>query len=427
MVFVLDQKKQPLMPCTPKRARLLLARGRAVVHRVQPFVIRLKDRRVEDSVLQPIALKIDPGSKSTGMALARVEATEAGEMHEALFLCEVQHRGHTVHAKKVTQAHARRRRRSANLRHRAPRFAHRKIPAGWLPPSLLSRVGNVVTWTGRLMRWSPVTRLEVERVRFDTQWLQNPEIDGVQYQHGELAGWEVRTYLLIKYAYRCVYCGKTDVPFELDHLQPRSRGGSNRVSNLALSCHECNQAKGKQTAAEFGHPQVEARAKTPLKDVAAVNATRYKLVEALRVFGCPIGLWTGGRTRWNRARLGVQKTHALDALCVGELAGVQGCTRKTLTIRATGRGQHCRTNFTKHGFPHSYLRRQKHVRGFKTGDRVRAVVPASLTTGGTHVGRVQVRSSGSFDIQTRERKVAGVNAKYCCLLQRADGYAYAIT
>jgi hypothetical protein len=167
MVFVLDQKKQPLMPCTPKRARLLLARGRAVVHRVQPFVIRLKDRRVEDSVLEPIALKIDPGSKSTGMALARVEATQAGQMHDALFLCEVQHRGHTVHAKKVTQAHARRRRRSANLRHRAPRFAHRKIPRGWLPPSLLSRVGNVVTWTGRLMRWSPVTRLEVERVRFD--------------------------------------------------------------------------------------------------------------------------------------------------------------------------------------------------------------------------------------------------------------------
>ena len=63
MVFVLDQKKRPLMPCTPKRARLLLARGRAVVHRVQPFIIRLKDRRVEDSLLQPIALKIDPGSQ----------------------------------------------------------------------------------------------------------------------------------------------------------------------------------------------------------------------------------------------------------------------------------------------------------------------------------------------------------------------------
>src|SRR6266704_2987351 len=44
MVFVLDRHKHPLMPCSPKRARLLLTRGRAVVHRLKPFVIRLKDR-----------------------------------------------------------------------------------------------------------------------------------------------------------------------------------------------------------------------------------------------------------------------------------------------------------------------------------------------------------------------------------------------
>ncbi len=366
MVFVLDQKKRPLKRCTPKRARLLLARGRAVIHRVQPFVIRLKDRRVEDCVLQPIALKVDPGSKTTGMALARVEATEEGEMHHALFLSEVQHRGQMVHDKKVTQANARRRRRSTNLRHRAPRFDNRLIREGWLPPSILSRVGNVLTWVRRLIRWSPVTRLAVERVRFDTQLLQNPEIDGVQYQQGELAGWEVRAYLLVKYAYRCAYCSKINVPFEIDHLQSRSRGGSNRVSNLALACHACNQAKGNQTAYEFGHPEVEARAKAPLKDAAATNATRYKLVEALRVFGLPLGIWTGGRTRWNRARFAVEKTHALDALCVGEFAGVQARALKTLTIVATGRGQHCRTNFTKYGFSSSYLTRKKQVRGFKT-------------------------------------------------------------
>jgi 5-methylcytosine-specific restriction endonuclease McrA len=156
-----------------------------------------------------------------------------------------------VHDKKVTQANARRRRRSANLRHRAPRYDNRNIPQGWLPPSILSRVGNVVTWTDRLIRWSPVSRLEVERVRFDTQLLQNQEIDGVQYQHGELAGWEVRAYLLIKSEYRCAYRGKTNVPFEIDHIQPRSRGGSNRVANLALSCHECNQAKGNQAASPW--------------------------------------------------------------------------------------------------------------------------------------------------------------------------------
>src|SRR6266702_8314917 len=328
MVFVLDRHKQPLMPCTPKRARLLLARGRAVVHRIKPFVIRLRDRCVEDSVLQESVLKIDPGSRTSGMTLVRAEETSEGEVHHALFCSEVQHRGEAVHRGKQTQSQARRRRRSANLRHRAPRFDNRAVAKGWLPPSLLSRVGNILTWTRRYGRWVPIRRIEVEQVRFDTQLLANPEIEGVQYQHGELAGWEVRAYLLIKYAYRCAYCGKTNAPFELDHLHPGSRGGSNRVSNLALTCHECNQTKGNQTASEFGHPEVEAGAKTPLTDSAAVNATRYKLVEALRVFGLPVGGWTGGRTRWNRARFGVEKTHALDALCVGELAGVQAGTLK---------------------------------------------------------------------------------------------------
>lgn len=427
MVFVLDQKKHPLMPCTPKRARLLLARGRAVVHRVQPFIIRLKDRRVEDSVLQPLALKVDPGSKTTGVALARVEQTEAGAIHHAVFLAEVSHRGQQVHKHKVIQKNARRRRRCANLRYRVPRFDNRRIPVGWLPPSLRSRIGNIVNWTGRLVRWSPANRIEVERVRFDTQLLQDPEISGIQYQQGERAGWEARAYVLLKYGYRCAYCGKTGCPFELDHILPRSRGGSNRIANLALCCHDCNAAKGSQTAAEFGHPEVEERAKRPLRDAAAVNATRFKLVKALRVFGLPIGTWTGGRTRWNRARFGVEKTHALDALCVGDLAGVRPGKLKTLAITATGRGEHCRTNWTKQGFPRSYKMRQKRVRGFKTGDSVRAVVPAKLKTAGIHVGRVQVRKSGSFAITTRDRDIDGISARYVHLVQRADGYEYAVT
>ena len=174
MVFVLDKKKHPLMPCKPKRARLLLKCGRAVVHRVQPFVIRLKDRRVENAVLQPLALKVDPGSKTTGIALARVEETQEGAIHHAVFLCEVGHRGERVHEHKVTQRNARRRRRCANLRYRAPRFDNRGLAVGWLPPSLLSRVGNTISWTHRLTRWSPASRIEVERVRIRHPTLAEP-------------------------------------------------------------------------------------------------------------------------------------------------------------------------------------------------------------------------------------------------------------
>jgi hypothetical protein len=213
---------------------------------------------------------------------------------------------------------------------------------------------------------------------------------------------------------------KRDVPFEIDHIRPRSRGGSNRVSNLALACHVCNTSKGNQTAHEFGHAEVEGTARRPLRDAAAVNATRFALVEALRRFGLPVGTWTGGRTRWNRARLGIEKTHATDALCVGAIAGVKLGRLKTLRIKATGRGEHCRTNWTEEGFPRGYKLRQKQVRGFKSGDLVRAEVPGPLKTAGMHLGRVAVRASGWF----RVGRVDGINARYCVLVQRADGYEY---
>ncbi len=427
MVLVVDRHKKPLMPCTPKRARLLLARGRAVVHRVQPFVIRLKDRCAQESGLQQVALKIDPGAKTSGITLARVEEREEGEVHHALILSEVRHRGEQVHRHKVKAAQARRRRRSANLRYRPARFLNRRRRAGWLPTSLLSRVHNVLTWTARLSRWAPLSRIEVEGVRFDTQLLQNPEITGVAYQQGTLAGWEARAYLLLKYKYCCAYCGKCDVPLEIEHIRPNSRGGSDRISNLCLACHQCNQAKGNKTAAEWGHPEVEQQAQAPLKDAAAVNATRFRLVEALRVFGLPIATWSGGLTRFNRAHFGIEKTHALDALCVGELFGVVKGSLKTLSIQAMGRGDHCRTLWTDTGFPRGYKMRQKMVAGFATGDRVEAIVPARLKTAGIHVGRVAVRSSRSFSIRTRQGKVDGINAGYCRVVQRGDGYEYAFT
>ena len=247
------------------------------------------------------------------------------------------------------------------------------------------------------------------------------------YQRGELFGWEVRSYLLEKYHRQCVYCGATNCPFEIDHVLPRSRGGSHRVSNLVLSCRACNQAKGNQTAAEFGHAKVEQRAKQPLKDAAAVNTTRYALVEHLGRLGLPIGTWSGGRTRWNRDRFGVVKDHAKDALCVGDLTRVSFGSMRTIQVKATGRGRYGRTLVDGSGFPRGYLMQHKRVQGFQSGDLVCAEVPEfsrnrPLKNHGIHRGRLAVRETGSF----RVASVDGINAKYCRVLQRADGYEYSL-
>jgi 5-methylcytosine-specific restriction endonuclease McrA len=414
------------MPCSEKRARLLLQRGRAVIHRQVPLVIRLKDRRREQGTLQQVVLKLDPGSQTTGIALAREGPTEDGLYHHAQFLAELSHRGEVVHRQMQQRAAYRRRRRSANLRHRAPRFDNRKRAEGWLPPSIESRLATTMSQVKRLLRWCPVSRIIVERVRFDTQQLENPEIQGIEYQQGTLFGMEVRDYLLAKWNHQCAYCDAREVPLEIDHLVARARGGSDRVSNLVIACHTCNQAKADQSVREFliDRPErfarILAQTKQPLKDAATMNATRYALVERLHALGLPIETSSGGRTKWNRSRFGIAKSHALDALCVGEMAGVTVGKLRILQIRAMGRGSYQRTNVDASGFLRGFLPRQKQMRGFQTGDLVRAVVPGHLKTAGVHVGRVAVRMSGSFRVGT----VDGINARYCRVVQRQDGYMY---
>ena len=433
-VFVLDKQKRPLMPCTEKRARLLLERGRAVVVRLAPFTIRLKDRI--GGALQPLRLKLDPGSRVTGLALVRESETcdaDTGaveRLEHGLWFGELVHRGQAIREALTRRRHYRRARRSRKTRYRAPRFLNRTRREGWLPPSLQHRLDTTLNWVARLRRLAPITALSQELVRFDTQALQNPEISGVEYQQGELAGYEVREYLLEKWNRRCAYCGATHVPLEIEHIVPRARGGSDRVSNLTLACRACNQRKANQSIEDFlkRQPallhQIQAQAQAPLQDAAAVNATRWALLNALKTTGLLVETGSGGRTKFNRTRLNLPKTHALDAACVGAVDQVRDWNRPVLAIRATGRGTYSRTRLDRFGFPRGYLIREKRVHGFQTGDWVRAEVPAGKRAG-VHVGRVAVRRTGAFNIQTQDATVQGISYRHCRVLQRADGYGYA--
>jgi len=423
------------MPCTEKRARLLLDRGRARVHRVTPFTIRLVDRLQEDSVLQPLRIKLDPGSKTTGIALVRdgqsVDA-QTGEVQKTahvLSLIELAHRGRQI-SETLTARRQMRRRRRSQLRHRAPRFDNRGNKGkGWLAPSLQHRVDTTLAWVKRIEGLAPITAISCELVRFDMQALENPEIEGAQYQQGTLAGYEVREYLLEKWDHTCAYCGAKEVPLQIEHIHPKAKGGSNRVSNLTLACEPCNKKKATLPIEVFLAKQperlkhIQAQAKRPLKDAAAVNSTRWALVNALKEQGLPVETASGGQTKFNRHQLGVPKSHALDAACVGNVLGITDWQKPTLCVRATGRGSYQRTRLDKFGCVRGYLTRSKSVHGFQTGDMVKAVVTKGKKTG-SYSGRVAVRATGSFNIQTSHGLVQGVHSRYCTIVQRGDGYGY---
>ncbi len=426
-VFVLDTKKQPLEPCTPGMARSLLKAGKAAVFRQYPFTIILK-KEVKENV-QPCQLKLDPGAKITGVAIL--------QDNKLIWAAELTHRGQQIKNDLESRRSLRHGRRGRKTRYRQPRFLNRKREKGWLAPSLEHRVLTTITWVNRLIKLCPIDSIATELVRFDTQKMQNPEISGTEYQQGTLYQYEVREYLLEKFNRICAYCGAKDTPLEVEHIQPKSKGGSNRVSNLTIACVPCNQAKSNLDIREFLSDKpsllkrILAQAKAPLKDAAVVNATRWKLFNSLKETGISVTTGTGGQTKFNRTQQKLEKRHFFDAACVGETPQLKILTNQPLLIKCTGYGKRQVIHVDKYGFPRRNKALQlvrksalvKQVQGFQTGDIVRAVVIKGKKIG-SYLGKVAVRSSGSFNIKTVNKTVQGINHKYCKQVHCKDGYVY---
>ena len=418
-VFVLDTKLNPLQPCKSSKARYLLNAGKAAVYRQYPFTIILKK---EVGAVTPIAqIKIDPGSKTTGLALL------IGS--NVIFAAELTHRGQVIKNSLESRLAIRRGRRSRHTRYRPARFLNRTRPQGWLAPSLQHRVETTLTWVRKFIRFAPVASIAQELVRFDLQQLEKPEISGIEYQQGELLGYEVREYLLNKWERKCTYCKAENIPLQVEHIHPKAKGGSNRISNLCLACEKCNLKKGTTDISDFlaKKPdllkQILAQVKRPLKDASAVNSTRLALLQRLKDTGLLVVTGSGGQTKFNRSRLELAKTHWLDAACVGEVEQLNVLTNQPLLIKATGHGtrQMCRTD--KYGFPTRYVPRDKFVKGFQTGDICKAIVSTGKKIG-EYVGRIAVRTTGSFNISDRSGLIQGLNYKNFLITHKKDGYSY---
>ncbi len=276
-----------------------------MVYRRFPFTIILK-KEVQEPHVQSLRLKLDPGSKTTGIAIVN-DATG-----EVVWAAELSHRGQAIRDALESRRGVRRSRRQRKTRYRKPRFDNRRRKQGWLPPSLESRIHNILTWANRLSRYCPITAISQELVKFDMQAIDNPEISTIEYQQGTLAGYELREYMLEKWNRMCAYCGKKEVPLQIEHVVALANGGANRVSNLTLACASCNAKKGTQDVRMFlkNKPdvlkRVLAHAKVPLKDAAAVNTTRWALYERLKATDVPVETGTGGRTKFNRMTQGFE-------------------------------------------------------------------------------------------------------------------------
>lgn len=203
------------------------------------------------------------------------------------------------------------------------------------------------------------------------------------------------------------------------------------MNNLTLACEKCNTAKGIQSIEVFlaKKPDVleriRAQVKQPLKDAAAVNVTQWALFERLKLTGLPIECASGGVTKFNRTKRELPKTHWIDASNVGKSTPVtlhiDGV--KPLLIKAMGHGSRQMCRMDRFGFPRTSAKGSKHVKGFQTGDMVKAVITQGKHIG-TYTGRVAVRSTGLFNLTTKEKTMQGISFRFCHKVQGCDGYQY---
>ncbi len=321
---------------------------------------------------------------------------------------------------------------------------------GWVAPSLMSRVYNIDTWVNRLCKVYPITRLAVEHVKFDTQFMENPEIKGEAYQHGTLEGYEEWQFLLERDGYKCFYCGAKE-NLTKDHVIPTSRGGSDRPDNKVVACRKCNSDKTNLLPHEIedatlrnGVKKALKHVKKPLKDAAAVNILRWKIVETLKAKGFPVFLGTGGRTKWHRKQAELPKTHYYDAACVAGVAKLpRNMPLTLLEIHAVGYGHRqdlgpYKQDRKAQGFKKPY-QRVEHAGGFQKQDMVKMTARRKKQKGKplfeytavgslncfetTKRGPQKMRVKHNWDV--KDGRLSG-NITQLCKIQKRDGYAYKI-
>ena len=419
MVLVVDKHKKPCNTISEAYARRLLFKKQAVIHKRFPFTIKLKN---DNAVLKDrsYTVKIDPGSRHTGVAVV-------DDKDSVVMLAELEHRGHVIKRNMDSRRMVRRNRRNRKTRYRPARFLNRTKHKGWLAPSVKSRADNIVNFIKKYKKLLNISKVMIENVSFDVaQMSSNTKLWGNAYQQGPLYQQKLRSFIFNRSGGKCVYCGNKAT--EIDHVIPKSNGGTNSSYNLVASCKTCNQMKSNLSLKDFGKlvgkDFSKLEPKKLSKDAAIVQSARNYMVREITKLVSDTTTHDAWLTKYNRDQLGLPKEHYYDALSVGEVSSkFNFFTDKILQISAKGRGsrQMCRVN--RYGFPRTSAKASKSVKGFQTGDMVKAIVLTGSKQG-EYLGRVAVKSSGYFDIQTRTKTIEGIGYKYCHIVQRSDGYLY---
>lgn len=420
-IFVMNMRGDPLMPCTQKKARILLKEGKAVIYKYDPFTIQLTYATGETK--QDCHIGIDTGSKHIGMAIT--------SENKVLFKGEIELR-QDVKSNIDTKHIYRRSRRNRKTRYRQPRFLNRKRSDKWLPPSLQNRVDHTFHWIDTFCSLVSDLILHIEVGKFDTAKMINPEINGVDYQHGQTYGFfEERYFVFARDNYTCQCCGKSkDKILQTHHIIYRSNGGTDRVDNLITVCTDCHTSKNHQKGGILYKWQEQHKKVKQYKEPPFMNAIRK------RIFARYPNAHTtyGSETTPHRKELGLEKTHYNDAITISGITNIKEDPKEWLLIkqfRKKKRSLHEATARKGRKEPNCFQKRNSKntpfYRGFYLNDKVKVFGHGQIgyitgfTSGGAYVKNVD----GEY-ITIPNKSYKQVSIKYLKLLSHNNNWQYVV-
>ena len=306
LVYVINKHGKPLMPCKPRKARLLLKNKQAKILKYEPFTIQLLYG--SSGYKQKVSLGIDAGSKHVGAS--------ATTKKQELYASQTELRGDMIVKLLSDRRELRRSRRSRKTRYRKPRFLNRvhSKHKGWLSPSIENKINTHIRIIDDVYKLLPIYNIVVETASFDIQKLKNKDISGKEYQEGEQLGFSnVREYVLYRDNHTCQCChGKLkDNILQVHHIESRKTGG-NAPNNLITLCKTCHT---KYHSGEISLPNKIHRG-IRFKDATFMCIMRWTLYERLKKLYKNVSMTYGYITKYKRIKYNIEKSHVADAFCI---------------------------------------------------------------------------------------------------------------
>lgn len=397
LAYVINKHGNPLMPCHPAKARLLLKQGKAKVIQRTPFTIQLIYGC--SGYKQPITLGVDSGYTNIGLSAV----TKDKEIYSA----EVKLREDIVKLNSERRQY-RRFRRYRKTWYRKPRFLNRKKPKGWLAPSIQHKLDSHIKIINQVKAILPVSQINIEVAAFDIQKIKNPGISGVDYQNGQQRDfWNVREYVLHRDSHTCQNCKdkSKNIILEVHHIVSRQIGGD-RPDNLITLCKTCHEKFSQGKLILHIKPSKGFKAET------FMSAVRWILVNKLREMGNIVNPTYGYITKNKRIELGLPKSHVNDAFVI---AG--GINQKSLPVQYfIKQVRKCNRKLFKGERSHIKNTGKRFIKGFQRFDKVQWKGIECFIFGR--------RTSGYFELRKADgTKVhSSVNYKQISLLERAKTF-----